>query len=262
MTRTMYDSTNPFDIPTTASMVAGYVDGIYRWSPAGWNRFSGIKVRIAVFASTDDGIVLDVETGDATPAQSPGWVVRRRKVGIDPTVYCNRSTRPSVVSAFNAAGVALPHFWIADPNDGPVIPPGDVAVQFAAPPHSGGHWDLSVVSDFWPGVDTMEWTDSLPNPLFDKTVTNPADVRSHPAYTAEEYIQGAWVRTLTVPAIQAQASSNGSALSALSSMILALTTTVNNLVNEVNAIKAVLPVSTLTGTATVTVNLAEGAPSA
>lgn len=51
---------------------------------------------------------------------------------------------------------------------------------------------------------TMDWNDPLPNPLYDKAVTDPADVRSHPAYTAAQYIQGSWVRTLNIGAEVAQ----------------------------------------------------------
>ena len=106
--RIMYDSTNPFDIPVSAQMVAGYVDGKYAWSVAGWARFpSAVKVRIAVFSSTNDGHVLDVEPGCTWPPEgSVAWVQRRRAAGIDPTVYCNQQNALHLVqSAFQAAGV-------------------------------------------------------------------------------------------------------------------------------------------------------------
>lgn len=151
----MYDSITPTAIPTTAAMVAGYVDGLYAWSAAGWARFPhAVHVPIACFASTNAGVVLDVETGDATPAQAPGWVQRRRAAGVDPTVYCNLSLWPAVRRAFDTAQVPQPHYWIAHYGAGPVIPPGAVAVQYADPAAgSGGNWDLSAVADYWPGVD-------------------------------------------------------------------------------------------------------------
>jgi hypothetical protein len=151
----MFDSTNPFAIPPTAAMVAGYVDGIFVWSPAAWARFAAaVKVRIAVFASTNDGHVLDVERGDATPAQAPGWVQRRRAAGIDPSVYCNTGTWPAVQAAFASAGVAQPHYWVAHYGAGSAIPAGAVAIQYADPAAgSGGQWDISAVADSWPGVD-------------------------------------------------------------------------------------------------------------
>lgn len=156
MTRRMYDSTNAADIPTTAQMVAGYLaPSPYAWSAADWARFPhAVKVRIAVRAYTDDGHVLDVESGDATPAQAPGWVQMRRAAGADPTVYCSASAWPTVKAAFAAAHVAEPHWWIAAyPGGGPVIPAGAVAHQYADPLTSGGHYDISAVADHWPGVD-------------------------------------------------------------------------------------------------------------
>lgn len=168
MTRLMYDSVTPGSIPQSAAMVAGYVDGRYAWSAEGWARFPhAVHVPIAVFASTNAGVVLDVETGDATPAQAPGWVQRRRAAGVDPSVYCNTSVWPSVRAAFTSAGVAQPHYWVAAyPGGGAVIPSGAIAHQYADPLTSGGNFDLSVVADYWPGVDQggiVELTDRLPN---------------------------------------------------------------------------------------------------
>jgi hypothetical protein len=94
-----------------------------------------------------------VETGDATPAQAPGWVKARRAAGADPTVYCSASLWPTVRAAFTAAGVAQPHYWIAHYDGDPTIPAGAVAKQYVDPPNSGGHWDLSAVAGHWPGVD-------------------------------------------------------------------------------------------------------------
>jgi hypothetical protein len=137
-------------IPTDAQLVAGYVDGDYAWSSADWARFPhSVHVPIAVHSGTDAGIVLDVEAGDATPAESVGWVQTRRRAGADPTVYCSRSVWPSVRAAFQAAKVAEPHYWIADYDGDTAIPAGAVAHQY----ESGAHWDLSSVADYWPGVD-------------------------------------------------------------------------------------------------------------
>lgn len=160
--RTMYDAVTPSNIPTSAQMVAGYVDGRYAWSAADWARFPGaVKVRIAVFASTNDGHVLDVERYDATPAQAVGWVQRRRDAGVDPTVYCGYSTNgyswALVINAFKSAGVAEPHYWVAAyPGNGANLYPGSVAHQYADPVTSGGNYDLSVVADYWPGVDSAQ----------------------------------------------------------------------------------------------------------
>lgn len=154
--RVMYDAVSPSAIPANAKMVAGYLaPNRYAWSAQDWARFpNAVRVEIAVFASTNAGHVLDVEIGDATPAQAPGWVLKRRAAGVDPTIYCNLSTWPAVQAAFKAAGVREPHYWIAHYGAGANIPAGAVAVQYADPAgHSGGNYDISAVADYWPGVD-------------------------------------------------------------------------------------------------------------
>lgn len=150
--RTGFDAINATNIPASARIVAGYVDGLYAWSAAGWARFpNAVKVRIAVFSSTDDGHVLDVEPGNATPAQSVDWVLMRRKAGVDPTVYMNTSTWATVRSAFQARKVTEPHYWVAQYDGIAVIPAGAVGKQYVDDEALG--YDLSVFADYWPGVD-------------------------------------------------------------------------------------------------------------
>lgn len=148
--RSMYDGINSDAsvIPTTAQLVAGYVDGDYVWSPADWARFpNSVHVLIAVHQTTNAGQVLDVERGNASPAESVGWVQMRRAAGADPTVYCSLDLWPTVRAAF--VGVPEPHWWIASYDGVAQIPSGAVAKQY----ENGPSWDLSVVADYWPGVD-------------------------------------------------------------------------------------------------------------
>jgi hypothetical protein len=162
--RTMYDSVTPTNIPTNAEMVAGYIDKeLYRWTQRDWDRFPhAVKVRIARLATTNDGHVLDVEDRLATPAQAPGWIRMRRAAGADPTIYCNRSTWPQVNAACDAAGVARPHYWIATGTRQAVIPAGAVAAQHTLdfkPAGFPGTVDISIVADYWPGVDSAQEED-------------------------------------------------------------------------------------------------------
>jgi len=146
----MYDAVVPSHIPVNAQMVAGYVDGDYRWTAADWARFpTAVRCAIATVATTDAGQVLDVERFDARPDQAPGWVLTRRRHGVDPSVYCDQSSWPAVRAAFTAARVAEPHYWIAARPGAPGIPPGAVAHQYT----DTGLVDLSVVAAYWPGVD-------------------------------------------------------------------------------------------------------------
>ena len=157
--RTMYDAVTAANIPANAGMVAGYIDRIVLapWTAADWGRFpNAVKVTIVKKASTNDGHVLDVEPGDATPGEAPGWVRMRRAAGADPTVYCNLSTWGSVRQAFRDQGVPEPHYWIArydgDPNWGTGwAESGVVAKQYRGNVAPG--IDISSVADYWPGVD-------------------------------------------------------------------------------------------------------------
>lgn len=152
--REMYDSVTAANIPRNAEMVAGYVDpdGTYTWSDADWAMFpNSVKVRIAGHASTEDGHVLDVEDGDATPAQAPWWCTRRRQAGVVPSVYCSESVWDAVKHQFDVQNVQYPQWWIAGyPGSvGANLYPGSVAHQYI----DVGPYDLSVVADYWPGVD-------------------------------------------------------------------------------------------------------------
>lgn len=162
MTRIMYDalSTEASTIPADAELVAGYIDAgpvpaAPPWTAETWALFPhAIHVPIATQAATDDGLVLDVEAGDATPEQAPGWVTMRRAAGAHPTVYCSESAWPDVRAAFAAAIVAEPEWWIAG-YPGSVgagqLYPGSVAHQYGG--SAAGTWDVSAVADHWPGVD-------------------------------------------------------------------------------------------------------------
>jgi hypothetical protein len=171
MTRKMADAVNPFNIPVGVyPLVAGYINGpISQWPAAGWARHAGhsILVRITVTAAVNDGHVLDVEKGDATPTQAPPWVKMRRAAGADPTVYCSEAAWPAVRQAFIDAKVPQPHYWVAAyPGEGAsVIPAGAIAHQYV----DLGPLDESIVENPWPGVDTevdVQITDPVPtNPV-------------------------------------------------------------------------------------------------
>lgn len=154
MTRKMYDSVDVTTVPANAQMVAGYVDGLYAnvWSMQ--RAFPhAVVVRIAVSSHTNDGHVLDVEPGDATPVEAVRWVEMRRAAGADPSIYCDTSRWPLVRKAFQDANVREPHYWIAKWDNDPTIPTGAVAKQYQNPRISGHQYDVSSVADFWPGVD-------------------------------------------------------------------------------------------------------------
>jgi hypothetical protein len=146
--------------PGAIELVGGYDDGRYAWSAADWALFpNSIHVHIAVFSTTNSGHILDVEPGNATPAQSVDWVLMRRKAGADPTVYMNTSTWPVVRAAFQARGVPQPHYWVAQYDGNPTIPTGAIGKQYADNIMLGKPWDISAVADYWPGIDPIQGAD-------------------------------------------------------------------------------------------------------
>lgn len=153
--RIMYDGidSDADVIPTSAQLVAGYDDGFYAWKDTDWARFpDSVHVHIVAHQTTNSGAVLDVEEGNASPAQSVDWVLMRRLAGADPTVYCNEeNTLPLVQAAFKARNVIEPHYWLANYNGSQTIPVGAVAHQY----ESDVNWDISSVADYWPGVDPV-----------------------------------------------------------------------------------------------------------
>lgn len=182
MTRTMYDSIDANTVPASATMVAGYVDGKWPSAAALKKRFPhATLVEIAVFHTTDEGQVLDVETGDATPVESVSWVQMRRRAGADPSVYCNSSVLPSVVAAFKSAGVAQPHYWIAHWDNVATLPAGAVAKQYANSKMVGHNYDVSVVADYWPGVDPK------PVPVVTKPPTAVPSYQLQPGFPTWKY---------------------------------------------------------------------------
>lgn len=162
--RTMYDAVTASNIPRSAAIVAGYVDQIVLkpWSVADWNLFpNAIHVQIVKKASSIFGNVLDVEKGDATSAQVPGWLSRMRGMGFVPSVYTSYSNWNAVQSAVSAAGLTQPPYWIADYSQNPVTWwPTLNGIDAVAWQYTDFHneYDLSLVAPFWEGIDNMALT--------------------------------------------------------------------------------------------------------
>src|SRR5687768_14431314 len=90
MTRLMFDSTSPWDIPLDAEMVAYYVDGLYAW-PQSWLDMFPNAVKVGISAiGRNTAVVGDVEVGCIWPPRNAvPWVQRARRDGYDPTIYVN-----------------------------------------------------------------------------------------------------------------------------------------------------------------------------
>lgn len=160
--RTMYDAVTAANIPTDATLVAGYIDANFAWSDADWARFPhATLVRITVYPWTNDGHVIDIEPGNWEPPDAPGWCRMRRAAGMTPTVYTMRDWWQWCIDEFNRQGEPQPLYWIADWDGEATLPPGAVAKQYANSTMLGNTgYDLNVVADYWPGVDKEEDMDA------------------------------------------------------------------------------------------------------
>lgn len=104
----MYDAVTVSNIPSSAPAVAGYTSGLFPTWPTLLKLFPRArKLAIAVNAA-HDADVLDVEQGDATPAQAPAWIKRQHAVhktsGI-PIIYCSVSVVATVAHLCSSAGL-------------------------------------------------------------------------------------------------------------------------------------------------------------
>lgn len=158
----MYDGLNS-DAPAIARAfpgarkVAGYLNGRYAWSQADWDLFPGADhVTITVTASAGEGDVLDVETGDATPAQAAAWIEMRHAAGLyRPTIYCSLSVVPAIRAATGPLILGRDYdIWVAkfDGSGAEPAVPGLPAARFAAKQYeTNPSWDESVLYDpEWP----------------------------------------------------------------------------------------------------------------
>jgi hypothetical protein len=157
MSRLMYDSIEATvtELPDGADLYAGYDDGAWPDADAIAKRFPGKTViRTTANPADNEGDELDVERGDATPAQAPPWVARRRAAGHQgPLVYCSLSTWTAVKAEFTRQGVPEPEYRVAAYDNKPVIPAGAIGKQYASTESGGKNYDASVVVDYLPGID-------------------------------------------------------------------------------------------------------------
>lgn len=102
----MYDSIHPEVIPHDAQAVAGYVGGKWPTFTTLEKQFPNAhKLSIAVVAN-EDADCLDIEAGDAVPAEAASWVKRQHKLGKKtPVVYTSTSVAQILVNTLAKAGL-------------------------------------------------------------------------------------------------------------------------------------------------------------
>lgn len=154
--RTLYDGINADaagiarDFPD-AQLIAGYLTGTYAWTAAEWQLFPrAAHVTIVTTASANAGDVLDVEAGDATPAETAGWIAMRKAAGLyRPTIYCNLATVPAVRTGTGRWILGTDYdLWVGDWDGTAAIPyPAAAAKQYKTTP---GYDVSTVYDDSWP----------------------------------------------------------------------------------------------------------------
>jgi hypothetical protein len=106
---TMYDAVTIENIPGSATVVAGYVDGTKvrpNFKPLCENFPHATHLPIAVFAH-DDADCLDVELGDARPDQVPDWYHRQKARGVArPVIYADLTRMKQVLDVLSAHNIA------------------------------------------------------------------------------------------------------------------------------------------------------------
>ena len=157
----MFDSVSVAGIPSGATLVAGYVDGLYANYEALVKAFPHAYVLPITVTGLPNVRVCDCEAGDLTPEHAAKWAAAELKANRRPTIYCSKSSWGAVIQWLDTLRIHhnAVDFWIAAwefvghrPTHTPAIPAGAVALQYAANvPNGNGHnYDQSVTLGNWP----------------------------------------------------------------------------------------------------------------
>lgn len=137
-----YDSANPQSVPSGV-YAAVYINGRFAWPEHDIRRMEKvIRITVAPGASwARSARCIDIENGDATPAEAMSFLRARADAYGDATAYCDRSTLPEVQRLALKAGINV-RYWVAT-LDGTQNVAGAWAVQYQGGIHSA--FDLSVL---------------------------------------------------------------------------------------------------------------------
>lgn len=155
----MYDSTDATPsaagIPSNAQFLAAYSGsggGGYNNAPAWQQAASGAQVLTIVQNASGNGDCLDIENGDAVPAEAGGWVKKMLAAGHNkPCVYCTTSAWPDVKNSLDSAGLDRSQYrvWVATWSGSPDVPDYADAAQWGSPSNNsspGARYDISKVN--------------------------------------------------------------------------------------------------------------------
>jgi hypothetical protein len=154
----IYDDVNVDLIPADAEVVAAYAGGIYENLGQARQKFpKAIVISIAISAS-EEAEVLDIENGDATVDQAPGWVKWQHSRGISlPILYRSVNGIDELVSKMTAAGIPRNEYWIWSAHYG-------IGSHVCGP-------NTCKLTKY--GCDATQFTDHAHNESLDESVTTP-----------------------------------------------------------------------------------------
>jgi hypothetical protein len=148
---TIYDSAaGMWPLDTKYALV--YIDGQF-------SQFAAAKKRIPkawLIQATVEGqpgvALFDCENaGQAFAAVT--WAAKEVAINRRPTIYCNRTTRPTVAIALSKLGLSFVHdvdWFCANPDGVAEVPAGAVAKQYRWGPSAGAlSFDVSVALPSW-----------------------------------------------------------------------------------------------------------------
>lgn len=151
-TTAMYDSTTVSALPAGSKVYAGYTSGWWPTAVPLAQRFPSAKVITIAVNASHYAQCLDVEPGDATPAQVPGWITADKQHGFTkPCVYSSLSEWAQIRPLLSASTLASIFKWDADWTYSARLDAGFDATQWT------DHWngrnvDASVVTDAFAGL--------------------------------------------------------------------------------------------------------------
>jgi hypothetical protein len=176
MPRIMYDSLGENSstlVKLDPLALAIYITGGpgYAWTDADVAQFPHVQTWVRIDqggpgSPQPEANVMDVEAGAFTVAQIPGWLACC--TAPRPTVYCTRSTLPSVPAVAKAIWLAAPGITLAEAIALASTDDRIVAVQYQWPTYglpSNATYDTSVITDpYWPEKAPVSNHEKAPAP--------------------------------------------------------------------------------------------------
>jgi hypothetical protein len=160
----MFDSIDLSQFPPNPEAVAGYVGGHWPTYPELVKKFPhAYHLSIAVNAS-QSARCLDVEPGDATPGQAPGWYANHadHSQGL-PVLYGSASAVQQIVNAMAGAGYSRDRYFIWSAHY-------SFQEHICSPSRCG-----------YPQADATQWTDKAMGRNLDQSLCSDAFFSSAPA---------------------------------------------------------------------------------